>query len=295
MNRLRKMSVFAHIVESGSISGAAEVLNLSKSVISQHLKSLEFELGLTLLKRTTRRQVLTKDGERFYQSCKMLNEVADSAWSDMQESHEVPRGRVRITAPNALMEVLITPVIGELLQKYPLIEPELISNDLHLDFLENDIDLAIRVGQSKSSNLKQRRLGQFRDVLCKKRDDKGCREVDSLKYISNVWQGKQIEHEFKSDVSSPFIYKRTAACTTSSFHSTVSFIKAGVGIGLIPDFYLPFVEPEVERVFPDHHLTSNAIYAINPFDKQMPLTVDICLSAIEQQLSNLIEDSTKRL
>ena len=60
MNRLRQMEIFAHIVEQGSISAAAEQLELSKSVISQHLKALEQELGLTLLKRTTRRQSLDR-------------------------------------------------------------------------------------------------------------------------------------------------------------------------------------------------------------------------------------------
>ncbi|MEF1228683.1 LysR family transcriptional regulator, partial [Vibrio fortis] len=62
MNKLRQMSIFAHIVEQGSVSAAAEKLGLSKSVVSQHLKKLEQELGSSLLKRTTRRQTLTPMG-----------------------------------------------------------------------------------------------------------------------------------------------------------------------------------------------------------------------------------------
>ncbi|GAA06590.1 bacterial regulatory helix-turn-helix, lysR family protein [Photobacterium leiognathi subsp. mandapamensis svers.1.1.] len=73
MNKLRQMSIFAHIVEEGSVSAAANKLDLSKSVVSQHLKTLEQELGITLLKRTTRRHTLTQAGEAFYQSCREIN------------------------------------------------------------------------------------------------------------------------------------------------------------------------------------------------------------------------------
>jgi len=158
MNRLRQMSVFAYIVETGSITAAAESLDLSKSVVSQHLKSLETELGIILLKRTTRRQALTSAGKHFYKSCKELNQVANHAWLEAQETLTVPQGHIRITAPNALMETLVTPVIGKLLQQYPKLELELISNDHHLDLLSAGIDLAIRVGASRESMLKQRRV-----------------------------------------------------------------------------------------------------------------------------------------
>ena len=166
MNRLRQMSVFAHIVEAGSITAAAESLQLSKSVVSQHLKSLETDIGVALLKRTTRRQTLTTAGEKFYEQCRKLNDVANSAWTEAQDSLREPQGKVRITAPNALMGALVAPAIGELLSRYPKLEPELISSDSQLNLFEDNIDLAIRVGRSPQSNVKQRRIGEFRDVLC---------------------------------------------------------------------------------------------------------------------------------
>ena len=124
MNQLRHMAVFAHIVETGSITATAELLQLSKSVISQHLKTLEENLGVTLLKRTTRRQSLTSAGQDFYQHCKTLNQIADEAWLQAQEVLDVPKGNVRITAPYALMETLIAPAIAPLIEQYPLLQPE---------------------------------------------------------------------------------------------------------------------------------------------------------------------------
>lgn len=154
MNRLRQMSIFAHIVEQGSVSTAADKLELSKSVVSQHLKMLEQELGITLLKRTTRRQSLTEIGEQFYQSCKNINLIADTAWDNTRQHQTEPSGRIRITAPHALMDTLIAPVIADLIKLYPKLRPELINDDQRLDFMQHDIDLAIRVGHSPDSTLK---------------------------------------------------------------------------------------------------------------------------------------------
>ena len=105
------MSVFAHIVEAGSITRAAESLQLSKSVVSQHLKALEKDLGVLLIKRSTRKHILTSTGQDFYESCKEINQITDIAWQRAQESIETPKGSIKITAPNALMDVIIAPAI----------------------------------------------------------------------------------------------------------------------------------------------------------------------------------------
>lgn len=143
MYRLRQMSAFAHIVEAGSISAAAEQLGLSKSVVSQHLKLLEDELGVTLLKRTTRRQSLTEAGNTFYLQCKQINDLANSAWTTAKDLQMIPQGKLRITAPNALMANLITPVIAEMMQAYPQLQPELISSDVQLDLMQGDTCWAV--------------------------------------------------------------------------------------------------------------------------------------------------------
>ncbi|QIZ77059.1 LysR family transcriptional regulator [Ferrimonas lipolytica] len=288
MSRLRQMSVFAHIVEAGSITAAAEVLGVSKSVVSQHLKTLETELEVTLLKRTTRQQVLTEVGEGFYLSCKQLNQVADEAWNQAQETLETPKGRVRITAATALMETLITPVVAELIQQYPQLEPELVSSDDHLDLRAHDIDLAIRVGQSVNSSLKQRRIGEFRDVLC------GCDSLlsqhpsDNLSYIANLWQSKQVRHEFIDSRGQIHHFSTQARCLTNTFHSSLALIKAGAGIGVVPDFYLPLVQPQLVPVFADYRLPRNTIYALTPYSGKLPLAVEVCISAIEWQLARLV-------
>lgn len=282
MHKLRQMSIFAHIVEEGSVSGAAAKLDLSKSVVSQHLKALEKELGVSLIKRTTRRQSLTETGQRFYVSCKDINMIAHTAWDTVQAECEEPQGRLRITAPNALMDLLVVPVISDLMRQYPKLRPELISDDKHLDFMEHDIDLAVRVGSSRDSNIKQRRLGEFRDVLCGTMSQYG-QDIHQLPYIANSWQGKSVSHHFTQPSGEEIVLHPQITCRANSFHSCIALIKSGVGVGVIPDFYLNQLAPEVVNLTPNAQLPANTVYALNPFTANTPISVTRCIEALQNQ------------
>jgi DNA-binding transcriptional LysR family regulator len=287
MKKLRHMSVFAHIVEAGSITGAAESLQLSKSVVSHHLKVLEIELGVLLIKRTTRKHTLTSAGKDFYESCKEINKITEFAWQQAQELTVVPKGIIKITAPNALMDVVIAPAIGKLLKKYPLLEPELISGDIQLDLMSDNIDLAIRVGSSQASNIKQRRIGEFRDVLCGSLALVQKEEIDNALYIANNWQGKHISHHFSDSDGNGVLYEAKALCRVNSFYSCLALIQEGAGIGLIPDFQFNIIKPALCEVFPKQQLPINKVYALHTYDKHLPSSIKVCIEAIEKHLTKL--------
>lgn len=289
MKKLRHMSVFAYIVEAGSITGAAESLQLSKSVVSQHLKVLERELGVLLIKRSTRKHTLTSAGRDFYESCKEINKITEFAWQRAQESTETPNGIIKITAPNALMDVVIAPAIGKLLKQYPLLEPELISGDTQLDLMSDNIDLAIRVGPSQASNIKQRRIGEFRDILCGSHALVQQEEIDNALYIANKWQGKHISHHFNDIDGNEVLYEATALCRANSFYSCLALIKEGAGIGLIPDFQFNMIKPVLCEVFPKLKLPINQVYALHTYDKYQPSSIKVCIEAIEEHLTKLSE------
>ena len=289
MNKLRHMTIFAAIVEQGSISAAAEQLNLSKSVLSQHLKALELELGLTLLKRTTRRQTLTDAGAKFYEKCKYLNDIADSAWQQLEPLKTEAQGKVKITAPHALMETLVVPAIIELLKQHPKLKPELISEDKHLDFMEHNIDLAIRVGSSSDSNYKQKKLGSFRDILCASKALAQNPEINELPYIANTWQGENIYHEFSAKSGEIWQYQNQPSYRANSFHSCLALICSGAGIGLIPSIYFNKANAELVNLKPGMDLPENPIYALHPFTNNVPFNVKVCSAAIEKQLTNVQE------
>lgn len=287
MKKLHHMSVFAHIVEAGSITRAAESLQLSKSVVSQHLKVLERELGVLLIKRSTRKHTLTSAGRDFYDSCKEINKITEFAWQHAQQSIALPKGKIKITAPNALMDVVIAPVIGKLLKRYPLLEPELISGDTQLDLMSDNIDLAIRVGRSQASNIKQRRIGEFRDILCGRSSLVQEGNVDNAVYIANKWQGNHICHQLSDPDGHEVLYEAKALCRANSFYSCLALIKEGAGIGIIPDFQFTMLKPSLSEVYPKLQLPINTVYALHIYDNHTPASVAVCIEAIENYFSEL--------
>lgn len=81
------------------------------------------------------------------------------------------------------------------------------------------------------------------------------------------------------------IYKKEAKCIANSFQSCFALIKSGAGVGLIPDFFLETLSKPLIPVFPNHYLPCNNVYAITPFNRQIPLSVKVCIEAIEQQFN----------
>lgn len=293
MNYLRHMSVFAKVVESGSISAAAESLNLSKSVVSQHLKVLEDELGVGLLKRTTRRQTLTPAGKDFFEKCQQMNQLATQAWDNARESQITPKGHIHITAPHALMGTIVAPAVGKLVAQYPEIQPTLSANDQRVDLLQTGIDLAVRVGESPTSNLKQRRIGQFRDVLCCAPHFKIEKNTafEKCLYVANGWQKQKIIHHFERISQNTAIPESvltifSATRFTDSIHTTLALIESGAGVGIVPEFIFREAAKKgtLKSAMVGYQLPQVAVYTMHAFNQTPPLLVKLCSDAIEEAL-----------
>lgn len=100
MDLFQAMSVYVKVVEAGSMTAAAQECGISTTMVGNHLRALEQRLGVSLLKRTTRKQNLTEFGGQYYQRClEVLGLVADSELLAEQVHSETPKGSLRITAP----------------------------------------------------------------------------------------------------------------------------------------------------------------------------------------------------
>jgi DNA-binding transcriptional LysR family regulator len=92
------MAIFTKVVECGSFSKAATMLGLGKSVVSQHVLTLEKSVDVQLINRSPRSFALTEEGRRFYEACVLMTEHAEAAMSSLDQMHTEPRGTVRISA-----------------------------------------------------------------------------------------------------------------------------------------------------------------------------------------------------
>ncbi|UCM60792.1 LysR family transcriptional regulator [Aeromonas hydrophila] len=157
---LELMGLFATVVEQGSFTGAAELLGMPKSSVSQKISRLESQLGVRLLQRTTRRLSLTPQGEVYVDQCRALLALARSANLAMARLRAAPAGRVRITAPEATGTLLLGRILAEFRALYPEVVLELTLCDEQLDLVGEGYDLALRAAPLKDSSLICRRIGQ---------------------------------------------------------------------------------------------------------------------------------------
>ncbi|TQV74253.1 LysR family transcriptional regulator [Exilibacterium tricleocarpae] len=166
MNRFDAMEVYVAVVEAGSLSAAAERLNLAKSAVSRRIAELENHLGVQLLTRTTRRQTLTDTGRAYYQQClRILNDVAELESSIASQTSAL-KGRLRIAAPLTFGVYHLTQAINEFIARHPAIEFDLDFNDRLIDLVHEGFDVSLRIGSLENSSMIARRLAAIHHVVC---------------------------------------------------------------------------------------------------------------------------------
>ncbi|MCO7264106.1 LysR family transcriptional regulator [Dickeya zeae] len=159
---LEEMQAFVVVVDCGSVTAAAGQLGQTTSGISRALSRLENKLGITLMHRTTRRLALSEEGQIFLQHARDALYAVELAEEQMALRRSKPCGRLRINAAASFMQHVIVPIIPEFRRRYPCILLELNSDDVIIDLLEQQTDIAIRIGELRDSSIHARPLGATR-------------------------------------------------------------------------------------------------------------------------------------
>ncbi len=166
MDRFEAMDTFIRVVESGSISGAADRMQVAKSAVSRRLKELEAHLGVELFHRTTRRMNLTESGRTFYhQVARILDDLHEAELATSQ-AHGQLRGTLKVALPMSFGRMHLGPAVNDFLQQHPDIEFDIDFNDRTVDLMQEGFDLAVRIARLPDSSLIARRLASMNAVLC---------------------------------------------------------------------------------------------------------------------------------
>ena len=166
MGQLEDMAMFVRIVEAGSITKAAEQLNIAKSAISRRLKELETRLGSQLISRTTRQSHLTQAGEQYYQKVTSILSAVDALNEQTCGAPTRIEGTLKITAPLTFGLMHLNDVISEYASLHPCLDFELDFSDRHVDLIEEGYELAIRIRELQDSSYQAKRLALIRYALC---------------------------------------------------------------------------------------------------------------------------------
>lgn len=167
MNLIENLRVFSRVAELSSFTQAAEGLGLPKAKVSVAVQQLENHLGTRLLQRTTRKVLLTQDGQAFYEGCKDLLADADELQGMFQlKGSSAVRGRVRVDMTTGIARRAVIPHLPTLLQLHPLLELELSSTERRVDLIREGFDCVLRAGAVVDSGLVGRTIGHMRMVNC---------------------------------------------------------------------------------------------------------------------------------
>lgn len=158
-------AVFLSVYEQGSLTAAARHLGRSLQSVSRALMALERDVGVELIRRTTRQCAVTEAGSAFYQRVKPAFAEIQEAKLEAANRRVEPSGLLRIGASVQFAPAYLVPVVAAFARRHPKIEIELALSDSFVDLVDRNLDLALRIGQLPDSDLKARHLGALRRVV----------------------------------------------------------------------------------------------------------------------------------
>ena len=153
--------MFVKVVEKGSFTAAASALGVPKTTLSRKIAELEERLATQLVKRTTRKLGLTEAGQVYYDHCARIARELEEAESAVGQLSATPRGWLRFTAPYSIGVHTLARLLPEFMARYPDVRVEMLLDNAVVDMVENEIDVALRVGNLPDSSLAARRLARF--------------------------------------------------------------------------------------------------------------------------------------
>lgn len=166
MDRLEAMTVFAAIVDGGSLSAAGRKLGVPLATVSRKLTDLEAYLKTRLITRSTRKLVLTDAGRDYLVACRQILEQVDEAERTAAGAYANVRGQLVVAAPIVYGRLHVVPVVAEFLEQHPEIDIQLRLGDRNVNLIEEHVDVALRIGTLPDSGLVATQVGAIRRVVC---------------------------------------------------------------------------------------------------------------------------------
>ncbi len=272
MGQLEDIGTFVRIVETGSISRAADQLGIAKSAVSRRLVDLESRLGVQLLNRTTRKSSLTDAGRNYYQSAAQILADVNELNAVTTDNRAILHGKLAIAAPLSFGIRNLSQIINDFARAHPGIDMYIDFADRQVDLIEERIDVAIRIADLKDSSLIARKLTSISLVLCASPDyikTHGSPNVpDDLKNhrVLNYANAPGFLWRFFGPDGDEVSIRLPPNITANNGEYLCDAAVAGLGLAIIPTF---IAWDELRRgrlvcIMQDYSLPTLSAYAVYP-------------------------------
>jgi DNA-binding transcriptional LysR family regulator len=285
------VAAFVKVVQAGSFTQAARSLEAPKSTISAKVAALEKRLGVTLLKRTTRKLHVTEEGEAFFRACSQALTEIEEAEHAVAQSQTTPQGRLVVTAP-VNMGRFLAQFLKIFLEKYPGIKVDLLLTNRYVDLFGEGVDIAIRGGTLKSSSLIARRVAT-NDSLLVAAPSYAAR-LSELKHPRELVHYDCLRFAARNDWTffrngKPFVLPIESRVSADEFPTLLALAEEGLGLAFIPNMMVreALAAGRLVRILPDWKGESNPMSLVYPPQRyQHPKVrafVEDCVLALKAQ------------
>ncbi|MGY0217348.1 LysR family transcriptional regulator [Endozoicomonadaceae bacterium StTr2] len=292
---LNEALIFVSIVEAGSMTAAAERLGMQKSTVSRRLSAMEQRIGVRLLQRSTRKNVLTEIGEGHYQRCRQIVQAFKEAENILQTHKEEPSGKLNVVVPIEVGQLFFARFLGAFVQRWPKVSLNVELSNRRIDFREEDIDLALGLQPPNDQNLVCRQIKASPSRLVASPRYAQARQIRHPSDITAMnciaMNSAHMEHQFD------WTFTRKQESVSVDINSNLSFNNitavreatiAGAGIALLPELIVEksLQQKELLLLLPEWSLPDRYIYAIYPPRHFMPLALRTLLDEISADIQN---------
>lgn len=291
-NHLNRIKTFIAVVDCGSFTKAAERLFISKAMASVHVKTLEEALGVQLLIRNTRTITLTEAGEVLYNDFREIFVNIQTSIENVSDSHRSLSGSLNITSTTEFGERYLLPIAGKFCHLNPSLNINFYADSSLNDLVAERLDLAIRLGALRDSELKARKLSSYSVILVasprwlKENPLATLENLNNAPWIanSNLQTPTQwtLSHHQKGSVD----VRAIARFYSNSSTSIKAMVRAGLGVAVLPEWLVreEIASGELVQLFPEYHLPEQDITIVYAGDHRLRLK---CRMFIDYLLQNL--------
>jgi DNA-binding transcriptional LysR family regulator len=253
-----KLRVFHAVAEAGSFTHAGDTLSLSQSAVSRQISALEEALQVPLFHRHARGLILTEQGESLNRTVREVFAKLAITEALLTESKEKPAGRLKVTTTVGFGSSWLAPRLHGFLEAYPDVTVSLLLDDMDLDLAMREADVAIRMHPPKQPDLVQRHLMALNWQVCASPDylkrhgvPQRAEDLDAHRLILFGQHHPPVpEVNWLAEAGRRSGNPRRAVLEVNSMHAMLLAIRAGTGIGALPDFTVT-ENPDLVQVLTD--------------------------------------------
>jgi DNA-binding transcriptional LysR family regulator len=293
MDRMTAMNVFVEVAERGSLTAAADALEMSRAMVTRYLAEVERWLGARLLHRTTRRISLTGPGEAALLRFRQMLAIGDELRGELATDNPEPHGLLRVTASVSFGQSHLAAAVAEFVKRHPLTRVELLLVDRVVNLVEERVDIAVRISRAIDPSLIARPLAQCRSVLCAAPAylaERGTpTTADALathNCLTHHYVGKSVWHLQREGRKIAVAVGGNISANEASL--LLEAVRAGAGIAMLPMYQIaPLLRTgELVAVLPDHEVELLGLYAVYASRRQLPTIMRSFLDFLVERFSS---------